>query len=244
MNKIGLSIAAVAMIGSSLFAGGDIAPVDTRTVDIPVTEVAPEYALGLKVGTLGIGVDLSMPVAEKLNVRFNVNGLTYSDSIEEEGIDYDGDLKLFTAGVVLDYYPFESSEFRFTAGAYYNGNEFEANAKAASSTGTIEVDGVDYDVNDYQIKANVTFDDFAPYAGIGWGNKVAASGWSWSLDIGVMYHNTPVVDLTPVCGPGATECAAFTDGVQQEENDIKENIDDTPEAKFYPVVMVGVTYSF
>lgn len=237
MKKITLSFLSALLVSTSAFAGGDIEPVVEPVSVLPTVEEASKYAVGLKLGTLGLGLDVSRAITDKLNLRVNINGASYSDTQCESDIEYDYDLTLASVGLLLDYYPM-NNEFRVSAGAYYNANEFELSAQAAN--GFITVNGTPYNATNYRIDGMVDFDELAPYIGIGWGNSTKQSGWSFSVDLGVMYHGEPNVDLTPICLNGAA-CDAFTTSVTNEEAELINELNDY---KLYPVFSVGVTYTF
>jgi hypothetical protein len=241
MKKIVMSSVMVLAFGSSLYAGGDLGTTEP-VIDTPTVEVENEpraYNLGLKFGTLGLGLDLSTPVTEALSVRFNVNGLTYSDTQEIDDVNYDGDLDLLTVGALLDYYP-TSTNFRLSGGVYYNDNKFSGTAVPTATT-VVELNGVDYGVDDIgRVDSEVTFNTFAPYLGLGWGNRVEESGWGFSLDVGAMYHGEPESKIDVVINNPTIE-QQIRDDVEAEKRSAQEDISDY---KFYPVVMVGVNYSF
>ncbi|MBN2823709.1 MAG: hypothetical protein JXQ76_00170 [Campylobacterales bacterium] len=243
MKKIMLSFVSVCAMSSVAFAGGDIVEPVVAPVVEEVPVMSPSVAVGLKVGTLGLGLDISKSITEKLNLRFNINGASYSTTETEEGIEYDFDLELVTAGLLLDYYPM-AGEFRVSAGAYYNGNEFTLDANAAG--GVYTIGGNTYDARGVTLKGLLDFDELAPYVGIGWGNSTKKAGWGFSVDLGVMYHGEPNVDLTSTCDPtqvagGTGTCATIDADVNAEERDL---LNDLSDYKFYPVVSVGVTYTF
>lgn len=246
MKKLRLSIAAVMAIGSLAYAGGDIVEVE------PVVEVLPEavstyYTAALKVGTLGVGADLSIPITDSLNVRFNVNGFSYSDNGTEEDIEYDGTVQLLTVGALLDYYPFETSTFRLSAGAYYNGNETEADA--IPTAGEYEINNVTYQADEIgSLNGAADFDGFAPYLGFGWGGRSTDPGWGVTLDIGAIYHGEANVQAEVTRGAGipndAIGDALFAEIEDNLESDRQTIEEDISEFKFYPVIMVGATYTF
>jgi len=241
MKKIVMSSALMLAFGSSLYAGGDLGTVEPA-IETPTVEVESEprtYNVGLKFGTLGLGLDLSTPLTEKTSVRFNINGFTYSDTQEIDDVSYDGDLDLLTVGALLDYYP-TSTNFRLSGGVYYNDNKFSGTAVPTATT-VVELNGVDYGVNDIgRVDSEVTFDKFAPYLGLGWGNQATESGWGFSLDVGAMYHGEPESEIDVVINNATIE-QQIRDDVEAEK---KSAQDDISSYKFYPVVMVGVNYSF
>ena len=86
-----------------LFTASNAAPGDT--------------ALGLKVGTLGAGVEFTMEAAENVNLRFGANYFKLSREINVEDNPYDMDLKLNSFTALADWYV-SDSPFRVTAGAF------------------------------------------------------------------------------------------------------------------------------
>ena len=253
MYKIVLSGVAFAMMGSSLFAGGNIAPVETVVEPMVEVESSSFYTAGLKVGTLGVGAELSIPVNESLSARFSVNGLSYSDQdvYDDDGseIAYDASIDLLTVGLLLDYYPMVESQFRLTAGAYYNGNGFDALGEPTA--GTYDIDGIEYQADDIgALTADSDFDNIAPYIGIGWGNKGTEAGWSFSLDVGAMYHGEAKLNANVTRGAGIPADDGgqndilfdqIQDGVETERQNAQDDLNDF---QWYPVIMVGVTYTF
>ena len=234
MKRIIMTSALALITSCSLYAGADIDPF----VQEDMSE-ARAFNMGLKVDTLGVGLDVSTPINDNLAVRFNLNGFSYSRTEEIDDINYDGDLKLLTAGVLLDYYPFETA-FRVSAGAYYNNNKFTGTAKP---TGTVDIEVGDntYGIDDIgQLDTEITFNKFAPYVGLGWGNDARQKGWGFSFDIGAMYHGTPKTDLNVVINNPllATE---INNDVEVEKRNLEDEIS---KYKFYPVVMIGVNYTF
>lgn len=244
MKRFGLSLLTVMALGSCGYAGGDIAPMEPEmSMDAPVATDARGWNVGLKGGTLGLGVDVSTSINDKLGVRFNINGLKYGMDEEIDDIDYDGDLKLLTAGLLMDYYPLEASSFRVSAGVYYNDNKFTGSARPTAGT-TVDINGIAYDATEVgQLNAEITFNKVAPYVGIGWGNDTFTKGWSYSFDLGVMYHGTPEADLVATRGSAVSdvEFALIEANVEAEKQSLQDEIDSY---RFYPVVMVGVNYRF
>lgn len=246
MKRFGLSALAAAALVSFGYAGGDIAPMEPEVVvEAPSSAsggLFSQWNVGLKGGTLGLGVDVSTPLSEKLGVRFNLNGLKYGMDEEIDDVDYDGDLELLTAGLLLDYYPF-SSTFRISAGVYYNDNIFKGSARPTAGS-TVDINDIPYDATEVgQLDAEITFNKFSPYVGIGWGNDTFAKGWSFSFDLGVMYHGTPEADLVATRGSAVDDAtfAIIEANVAAEEESLQDEIDSY---RFYPVVMVGVNYRF
>ena len=185
---------------TALFAGGKgVSIAAVEPIVIPETDVVNTesdalgasiwsdrlYNVGLTVGTLGAGINVATPINDSFQLRLNINGAKYSRTESEEDIDYDADLKFANAGLLVDYFPFESVGFHLTAGAYYNANKIEAAGQPTN--GTFTIDDVDYQAAEIgSLNADLDFDKFAPYIGLGWGNDSRSEGFGFSLDIGAL----------------------------------------------------------
>ncbi len=204
---------------------------------------AGDIAAGLVAGTAGLGVEATYGLTQDINLRGTLRGFNYSYDFTEDNIRYDGDLKLRNGGVTVDWFPFGGS-FRLSAGAMYNGNEVKATAKPTTLPATYNIGNNTYEI-DGEVKADIDWRKFAPYLGIGWGNAVAKnSNWSFSFDLGVMFTGEPNTDLTAtgtVNGIPVENDAQFQNDLAAERNNLNDEIKD---AKFYPVIQLGVHYKF
>jgi hypothetical protein len=196
----------------------------------------------VKVGTLGVGADLTVGVSEAANLRFGVNALSLDmdvDSDDEESSsstaeEVNLELSLLTVAALVDWHPFKG-HLRLTCGLMLNNNEVDLTASGSS----VELNGTDYTVT--SLSGNVAFDSIAPYAGIGGGNAVGEDGrWSFAWDLGVMIQGDPDVTLTATATNPALQ--AQLDAAIAEE--IKDIEDDTDVMSLYPVLMIGVGYRF
>jgi len=193
----------------------------------------------LKAGTLGAGLDVSKGIGEKLAVRLQANALNYDQDITVSDVHYNAELDLRSAGVLLDWHPF-SGAFRVSAGAYWNGNEASATARATG--GTYEIDGTTYISAEVgSLDGKIDFPSVAPYLGIGFGSAPKAGrGMSFSFDLGVLYQGEPNVNLTVACGTTA-RCAQLQSDVAAEMVTLQDGLKDF---KFYSVVSFGIGYRF
>ena len=199
-----------------------------------------DFNVALKLGTLGLGFDVSTPINDKLSARFNLNGASYTDTDSQDGNDFEGTLDLMTAGILLDYYPFENN-FRLSGGAYYNGNGFEGNVKPSATT-TVDINGKEYNIGDIgSLDSKIKFDKVAPYIGLGWGNDTHDKGWGFTFDLGVLYHGEGKGTLTPKDLSPLIDRAELDRNVKNEEQNINDDLSDY---RVYPVVSLGVNYSF
>ena len=184
-------------------------------------------ATGVKVGTLGIGIEYAVKVNEKLDLRLGVNKYDYSASGIESGVNYDIDLNLQTIAAIADYHAFDNG-FVLSAGLMYNDNNLDFNA----NSGTHTVGDTSYTT---AIKGEVTFNKIAPYVGLGYSNVTKSAGWGFSTELGALYQGKAKVDLTTT-GGGVT-----TADIEKEENQLEDELSGY---KWYPVLSVAVSYKF
>jgi len=214
-----------------------------------VLQAENNIAVGAKFGTLGFGLDASMPVNDKVNLRLNVNKGSLDLDASDSDLTQNGSFDLLSAGVLADYHPMQNG-FRISGGLYYNGNKLDVTSGEKNKK--VKVGKHDYDfTKDSKTKITIDTKNIAPYIGIGWGNTFTSnSPWSFNVDLGVLYqgavktkmsmsgtakdHNTgETIDL-------ATN-AQFLEDAKNERNFIDDN---TKGIEWYPVVSVGVSYRF
>lgn len=200
---------------------------------------AQGFALGLKAGTLGAGLDLTVGLLPALNLRAGAQGFSLSRTFTEEDVSYDGKADLLSAWLLLDVHP-GGSGTRVSVGGVYSRNKLTGVSNAA---GTVTINGVTYPVASVgTIDGEATAAELCPYAGLGWGNAVApGSPLRFAFDIGVVYHGAPKISLTahPV-NPALVPPTFFAD-LEKERLKIE---DDASKYKFYPVVNLGFSYRF
>lgn len=193
------------------------------------------FALGVKGGTLGAGVEVTIAIPiEGLNARAQVNGLTLDQDVEEDGVNYTGELKLFTIGVIVDYYPGDSG-FRISAGAYSNGNKFSLTGEGVG--GTIEIGDTTYTAAEAGIvSAEVEFGSLSPYIGIGYGNALSeGNNLRFNIDLGVIYQGDPEARIS-ASGPAVLRSDLVV--AERELNNELEGL------SWYPVLAIGFSYRF
>ena len=142
-------------------------------------------------------------------------------------------------GVILDWHP-GAGAFRFSAGAFSNGNEITGAGRGQPGT-FVEFGDEVFAAEDLgTVNANFDFDSVAPYLGIGWGNAAQNEGWSFSADIGVYLQGEPEVTLsTPDVDPSIVDLVAAE--LAQAEANLEDEVDNLD---FYPYLSIGVAYRF
>ena len=205
-------------------------------------DVSPaNVGVSAEFGTTGLGVHVSVPVLRTVNARFGVNYFDYNTTGSTSDVDYKFKLKLNTVDALADWHPLENG-FRLTAGILWNGNKVDAKAKA-NKAGEYEINGNLYNAADAgDLKGRISFNDIAPYVGIGWGNAPTKKGWSFSGDLGVIFQGSPSVSLkNRNCQLGTALCDQLNDDLQAERKKLK---DEVKGFQYFPVIRLGVAYRF
>lgn len=204
-----------------------------------------DSGVGVKIGTPGIGLDYTLGINEKVNLRLSGNYFSYTyDDFEFDEDDEEIDdvvdtieltIDLLSIGALVDWHP-GAGAFRLSAGAFYNGNEGRLTVTAGD---TIEVDDAEYEVQ--RLDGLVEFNSFAPYVGFGWGNAACAgTRWHFTCDLGVMLQGSPKIDLSATATDPTLQ-NQLNAALQNEEDDLE---DDAEAITVYPVVTLGLAYTF
>jgi hypothetical protein len=202
-----------------------------------------DLGLSAEVGTLGLGLHLTLPIQDSLNVRVGFNGYNYNYSGSTSDVNYDFKLKLQTIDALLDWYPISNSEFRLSAGLFHNGNKIASVAKP-NSDGTYTINGDTYTTAEIgSFSGDVEFRSVAPYLGLGWGNAAGRQkGWGFTSDLGVIFQGSPSSNLTSGgCLASVQTCTQFINDLNVENSNLESK---TNNFRYFPVVRIGVSYSF
>lgn len=192
-----------------------------------------------KVGTQGLGLDISNKFTPFTGIRLSGNYLDGKTDGKIEDISYDIDAKLLNAGALIDIYPLGGS-FRISAGGFYSDNELDINARLNND---IKIGDITFSKNDVgTFSGNIKQKSkFSPYIGIGRSKSYAIlGGLGFNFDIGVKFTGKYDVDAKSI-GGALTGNSSLENEIAKEEQKIKDDLDDY---KFYPVVSVGITLEF
>jgi len=180
-------------------------------------------AVALRLSTLGPGLDVSMPVSERLSVRAGGSYFSYTRtataSDDEVDVDFDGSLKWGGLRLLTDWRPVGKG-LRITGGFYYNlieasgsgipaepyvMNEGESNEKVFSTDRL------------GSLSAKLTYGSkINPYAGIGFGDAHNGRLVTFLVDVGVIYLGSPTVEMrgTGMIAGTANQDARLSDGLE------------------------------
>jgi hypothetical protein len=196
-----------------------------------------KFAFSLKAGTLGGGVEGIARLNPRFNAKAAFNYFEYDYDSTKDDIDYDLDIELLTAGILLDWFMFGNS-FRMTGGFFSNDNQVDLSARSAAS---YEIGGVTFTSAQVgNLTGELEFDPVASYAGIGWGNPFGGNKrWSFNFDIGVLFQGKPEVNL--IADGTLAGDPVLQSNLRTEEQNLEDDLEDF---EYYPVVSIGVSYKF
>ena len=203
------------------------------TVILSVTATGTDFGASFKLGTTGIGSDVTMSYKENLNLRAGLSG--FSRTFESDEDDITGKVNLLTVPVLADWHP-KGGNFRVSGGIFLNNNKLSLSAGAGE---TVEINDIEYQVDDFS--ADLTFNRISPYLGIGFSN-VAIEGRRlvFAFDLGVMFHGTPKLSARAT----ASDPALQPELDRNLEIELEERREDVEPFKFYPVLTFGAMYRF
>ena len=213
---------------------------------------AEAVGVGVKAGTIGFGIEVSVPLTNTINARVSLTTIDIDDQEEtievgDEGATGDMDavlgLDFGATALLFDWYIFDGS-FHLTAGMMKNDSEL-------SFTGALQdgivVDGEPLDPSDINgdVSGEVSLgESFQPYVGIGWGRRAGdEGGLAFTAELGVALLD-PSANLDAavnVTGTNNLDQAELDDRIRGVEADAETELD---EFEAWPVLTLGLNYNF
>lgn len=206
-----------------LFLATALATVNANAQEENDKNLFNHLSVGVTAGTPGFGADAAMPVCDYVQIRagfammpkfkfdaeLDISEYTGSLSGYDIPSELDVEAKIgFANGKVLfDVYPFKSSRFHITAGAYFGGGsvikaynkEEGALADLAEYNREHPNSMIGYELGDYlltpdadgNISAEIKTKGFKPYLGLGFGRAVPKNRIGFMFEAGVMFWGAP-----------------------------------------------------
>ena len=119
-----------------------------------------DFGLGVKVGTLGMGLEASWKPLPYMDIRIGTSSYDYDNDGRYGSINYDAVFALDQYYATANFH-FPISPMRITAGVYSNGNEFQLVNDQLQDIGGYPGDLIG------TVTSETTFSGTAPYLGIG-----------------------------------------------------------------------------
>ncbi|MDH3442248.1 MAG: hypothetical protein OEM63_15930 [Gammaproteobacteria bacterium] len=194
-----------------------------------------QWGVGIKAGTLGLGLEARWSGLPYMDVRLGANQYTLDASGRQANVLYESELNLETYYLTANFH-FPLSPFRVTAGVFSNANEFNM---ASAEPGDFNVGGDFYTANEVgSMVATTSFASSAPYFGLGFDFELFGKA-GLNFDFGVLWQGEPEVALT--ADGSLFDDSTFLASLEAERLDLE---DDMSAFKAYPVVSISFVYNF
>jgi len=194
-----------------------------------------EWGVGVKAGTLGLGVEARWSGLPYIDFRLGANGYSYADDGTQANVLYDGDLDLETFFVTGNFH-FPLTPFRLTAGLFANGNEFNL---VSAEPGDFIIGGDPYTAGEVgTLTSNTSFGSTSPYIGLGFDFELFGKA-GLNFDLGVLLQGDP--DVTLVADGSLANDPGFQASLEAERLELEDEMDDF---KAYPVISLSFVYNF
>lgn len=179
-------------------------------------------SVGVTAGTPGFGIDVAMPIGNYVQARagfatfpkikadtdLNINAVEVPGYNFPQSVGIEGKTGFTNGKLLVDVYPFKSSSFHVTAGAYFGSSTIVdaynmeagilkdiADYNATAAVG----EQVGYELGDYllkpdaegNVKAKIETAAFKPYLGLGFGRAVPKKRVGFMFELGCMFWGSP-----------------------------------------------------
>ncbi|MBL7005075.1 MAG: hypothetical protein ISR69_13740 [Gammaproteobacteria bacterium] len=211
-----------------------------------------KFGAGVKTGTVGSGVDLSMTLSKKVNARLSLTSTDYDFSGEsfvigdaggnQANVNADLNMNFGSTAILFDWYVFDGT-FHVTGGLLKNNGSININGTV---DGTVDLNGTTYNAGDIgNVGGSISAgESFEPYLGIGWGRKASVEkGLSISAEFGVVMMNPKASLTAELTNSSATQTQKddLSNNIKSAESDINS---DLSSLELFPVLSVGLNYAF
>ena len=201
----------------------------------PASEADSNFGLGVRAGTLGIGLEATWRALPWIDLRAGFNRYDYDNRDTHAGIPYNATLAFdnyyATANLRLPLNP-----LRLTAGVFSNRSELRL---TRAGDGRLKIGGSTFDLTDVGTLRGITsFSPTAPYLGIG-GDFTIFGRVGLNLDLGVLWQGKPRVTLN-ADGVLASK-PIFQSALEAERRELE---DDIGSYEAWPVFSLGIVVNF
>lgn len=191
------------------------------------------------IGFPGVTIGYDHSLSSSVSVRGEYSGgLKLSRDGRREGVDFQGELKANSLGVLADFYPSPASGFRATGGVTFN--DTKASLVAAGNNASAQINGKPVNLNGQTYSVDLKYPRATPYLGIGYNslhNGSNAKGWGFFIDAGLTvgkFNTSTTTTLVGVQGITQADIDAQTSKVR----------DGVSKLSVLPKLTAGVAYAF
>jgi hypothetical protein len=261
------SSAPIVAVEGDLDGGAGQGQLGIRTASAGSQGPFSHIGFGGGISPLGIQLQAATNLTGHMNLRATGNFFNYTDNFTTNGFAANAKLNLASAGVSVDVYPFHKG-FRLSPGVLFmNRNQLTAATTVAAGTSFTLDNTTYYSANPNAITGatpivgtgtlglNTTKPAFTMT--VGWGNTARGEHhFSFPVDVGAAFIGAPSVNIGLsgwACADQAqTECSNIADPTNPIATQLQSNLaaqiakwtSDLNPLKTYPILSVGVAYSF
>ena len=200
-----------------------------------------DFGAGVKVGTLGLGVEGRWAPLPWVDFRLGANRYDIDDSGSQAGINYDAIFALDTYYLTGNL-RFPLSPFRVTAGAFSNNNEVLLTSQDTGGA-LYNIGGLNFSADDVGTLQSITsFDSTSPYLGFGYDFELSGKV-GLNFDLGVLWQGEPSVTLEAT-GLANAPAQVQIDLARELEVERRELEDEVNDYKAWPVIALSFVYNF
>lgn len=181
------------------------------------------WAASLGLGTMGITAGLQYRESTHFVADASVGGLAIDPSFSAGGEQYKMGIRLLSAKLVEDWYPFKHNNLFLSAGILINGNKFNLHPTATKGNYS------------FATPASFQYAPVDPYFGVGYGYPFSGSRWTFLADAGAAYEGSAHVAVDMGTDPYAVQA------YQDEKTSIATALNGS---HWYPVIQTALVYRF
>ena len=201
----------------------------------PASAADSNFGLGVRAGTLGIGMEATWRALPWMDLRAGFNRYDYNSRDTHAGISYNATLA-FDNYYATANLRFPLNPLRLTAGVFSNGNELRL---ISAGDGRLKIGGSTFNRADVGTLRSITsFSTTAPYLGIG-GDFTIFRRVGLNLDLGVLWQGKPKITLN-ADGVLASD-SIFRSALAAERRELD---DDIGSYETWPVFSLGIVVNF
>jgi hypothetical protein len=197
-----------------------------------------DASVGVRGGTLGLGVEASKLIVGHLGIRAGANFLGFHASHSINSIEYSGRLHFENFPVLLDLYPWSRGSFHLTGGVLFDQNKITGTG-VPGPDGNITLNGTSYTGAQIGVlSAGIKYPSTGGYLGLGFGTPARNSLVAFLFDVGAVI-STPQFSLSAT-NEGVTP--GLANDVQAQQATTQKKV--SQYGKVFPVISTGLAFRF
>lgn len=229
---------AVACLATGMLLVVRLSPVVAQAAPGQGDQHGSDIGIGVNVGTLGIGVEVSKLLVSNVGLRVGGNFFSLNlNNKQQSNMTYSGTLKVQAFSGLLDLYPSARGSFHLTAGLM--SDPAKVTATGVSTGGHFTINNNTYTAAQVgTLSATGQFGSMLPYFGLGFGTAASKhGGLSFTFDLGIAIGK-PTIALTAT---GTSTNANLQHDLTAQVATTQTDLNKVPG---YPMLALGLMYRF